>query len=435
MNIAGWLPRRIHLSPSAKQDSFLIPALFLLNLFFFASWFRLIYLAAAPWLILVWLFAVVMLVPLAWRDRAPVAVFAIEWVLSVAGWPIMPWYTPVAGVPVALYAVAVHRPKKTSALALLASLVPMGLGAGVAFRVHDTLADQLYSFIPNSIFLLIATVGAWGAGRVTRASKQHVQELERERETVREAVAAERSRIARELHDIVSHAVTAIVLQAAGAARVAETNFAQVTQSLAHIESTGKQAMAELRRLLGVLEASAAGSAGGVDDLGPQPGLADLPLLLTSLRETGMPVTVHVEGTPRNLDPSIDLAAYRIMQEGLTNVLKHGGANSYPHLRLAWEDDHLHIQIDNDLNAAAANRGQSLSVGRGLAGLRARAQAAGGRLHAGPHHNGGYRLAATLPLPTTAHGKVRDQAVARASGDDLEYRESHGPGNQGRVSA
>jgi signal transduction histidine kinase len=435
MNIAGWLPRRIHLSPSAKQDSFLIPALFLLNLFFFASWFRLIHLAAAPWLILVWLFAVVMLVPLAWRDRAPVAVFAIEWVLSVAGWPIMPWYTPVAGVPLALYAVAVHRPKKTSALALLASFIPIGLGASVAFRVHDTLADQLYSFVPNSIFLLIATVGAWGAGRVTRASKQHVQELERERETVREAVTAERSRIARELHDIVSHAVTAIVLQAAGAARVAETNFAQVTQSLAHIESTGKQAMAELRRLLGVLEASAAGSAGGFDDLGPQPGLADLPLLLTSLRETGMPVTVHVEGTPRNLDPSIDLAAYRIMQEGLTNVLKHGGVNSYPHLRLAWEDDRLLIQIDNDLNPAAANRGQALSVGRGLAGLRARAQAAGGRLHAGPHHNGGYRLAATLPLPTTAHGKIQDRAVARASGDDLDFPGSHQAGNQGKVSA
>src|SRR5919206_3041424 len=175
--------------------------------------------------------------------------------------------------------------------------------------------------------------------------------------------------------------------------------------------------MAELRRLLGVLEASAAGSRVGIDELAPQPGLADLPPLLTSLRETGMPVTVHVEGTPRNLDPSIDLAAYRIMQEGLTNVLKHAGVNSYPHLRLVWEDDRLLIQIDNDLNAAAANRGQALSVGRGLAGLRARAQAAGGRLHAGPHHNGGYRLTATLPLPKTAPATVRDSTLARASGD------------------
>jgi signal transduction histidine kinase len=343
----------------------------------------------------------------------------------------MPWYTPVAGVPVALYAVAVYRPKKTSVLALLAAFVPIGLAASVAFRVNDTFTDQLYSFIPNSIFLVITLVGAWGAGRVTRASKQHVEELERERETVREAVAAERSRIARELHDIVSHAVTAIVLQAAGASRVAKTNFAQVTQSLAHIESTGKQAMAELRRLLGVLEASTAGSATGFDELGPQPGLADLPILLTSLRETGMPVMVHVEGTPRNLDPSIDLAAYRIVQEGLTNVLKHAGVNSYPHLRLVWVDNRLLIQIDNDLNAAAANRGQALSVGRGLAGLRARAQAAGGRLHAGPHHNGGYRLTATLPLPSPAHGTVQDSTVARY-GESGNYGEA---GNHGKVSA
>jgi signal transduction histidine kinase len=429
MTMPGWRPRRIHLPASAKQDAFLIPALFLLNLFFFAAWLKLIHLGTAPWLILVWLFAVVMLVPLGWRDKAPVAVFAIEWILSVAAWPIMALYTPVAGVPLALYAVAVHRPKKTSTLALLASFVPIGLAASVAFRVNGTLSYQLYSFVPNSIFLVIATVGAWGAGRVTRLSKQHVQELEQERETVREAVAAERSRIARELHDIVSHAVTAIVLQAAGASRVAATNFAAVTQSLANIESTGKQAMAELRRLLGVLEASTAGSSLGSGELAPQPGLADLPLLLTSLRDGGMTVTVHVEGTPRNLDPSIDLAAYRIMQEGLTNVLKHAGVNSFPHLRLAWEDDRLLIQIDNDLNPAAANRGQALSVGRGLAGLRARAQAAGGRLHAGPHHNGGYRLTATLPMPSTAHQPARNSTMASAAGDGL------GKGNQGKVSA
>ncbi|HZA18424.1 MAG TPA: hypothetical protein VE645_16305, partial [Pseudonocardiaceae bacterium] len=138
-----------------------------------------------------------------------------------------------------------------------------------------------------------------------------------------------------------------------------------------------------------------------IDDLGPQPGLADMTALLASLRDTGMPVTVHVQGTPRGLDPSIDLAAYRIVQEGLTNVLKHGGMDSHPQLRLVWEARNLIIQIDNDINFAAAHRGQALSVGRGLIGLRARAHAAGGRLHAGPHHNGGYRLTAALPLADT----------------------------------
>ncbi len=426
MKILGWMPGP-PISPSAKRDVFLIPALFLLNTFFFAAWLRLSQLATEPLYIFIWLYALIVLVPLVWRDRAPVAVFSIQWVLTVAAWPIIPLYAPVAGIPVALYAVAVHRSKKTSVLALLASSVPIGLDAAVAFRVYDTLGEQILSFVPNATLLVIVTVGAWGAGRVTRASQQHVLELERERETVREAVAAERGRIARELHDIVSHAVTAIVLQAAGASRVAKTNFAQVTQSLAHIEATGKQAMAELRRLLGVLEASNPDNqTAGIGELGPQPGLADLPLLLTSLRETGMPVTVHVEGTPRNLDPSIDLAAYRIVQEGLTNVLKHAGTNSHPQLRLVWESHSLRIQIDNDMNLAAANRGQALSVGRGLVGLRARAHAAGGRLHAGPHHNGGYRLTASLPLPDTAQRAVRESTLGRASGD--------GRGNQGMVS-
>src|SRR5262249_42148578 len=235
-------------------------------------------------------------------------------------------------------------------LALLSAFLPAALDGAASFKNYTDFQYQLKTLIATTAFLLIVTIAAWGTGRVTRASQLHLRELERERETVREAVSAERSRIARELHDIVSHAVTAIVLQAAGASRVANTDFAQVTQSLAHIEASGKQAMAELRRLLRVLEASSPDNpAGGLGELGPQPGLADLPLLLTSLKDTGMPVTVHVEGTPRNLDPSIDLAAYRIMQEGLTNVLKHAGVNSHPQLRLGCENSPRLLQLDNEV--------------------------------------------------------------------------------------
>ena len=406
MRIPGWVPRSMHMPPSAKRDAFLLPALFVLNGLFYSTWNQLAQVGTEPWLILVWLYGLAMLIPLAWRDRAPLAVFASQCILTIAAWPIMPLFTPVVGVPAALHAVAVHRSRKTSLLALLVSFIPLGIAdATLGFRVYADSAPsvQLQVFVTNAIILLIVTIGAWGAGRVARNIHQHLERLESERETVREAVAAERSRIARELHDIVSHAVTAIVLQAAGAARVAHTNFPQVTQSLANIETTGKQAMAELRRLLGVLEASEPinDDAEEIDDLGPQPGLADMTALLASLRDTGMPVTVHVQGTPRSLDPSIDLAAYRIVQEGLTNVLKHGGMDSHPQLRLVWEARNLIIQIDNDINFAAAHRGQALSVGRGLIGLRARAHAAGGRLHAGPHHNGGYRLTAALPLADT----------------------------------
>jgi signal transduction histidine kinase len=415
------------MTPSAKRDALLFPTLFVLNYFIFSNWIPLAHVGTRPWLILVWLYALAVLVPLAWRDRAPKAVFIIQWILTVAAWPIMPLYTPVIGIPVALHAVAVHCHKRFAMQALLASTIPIGLDATVAFRTWDHLDLQLKSFIPNIILLAIVTVGAWGAGRVTRANQFHVQRLESERETVREAVAAERSRIARELHDIVSHAVTAIVLQAAGAARVANKNFSQVIQSLANIETTGKQAMAELRRLLGVLEASRPIDHDEcIDELGPQPGLADMDRLLSSLRDTGMPVTVHREGTPRDLDPSIDLAAYRIIQEGLTNVLKHAGLDSHPQLRIVWETRSLRIQIDNDINPAQAHRGQALSVGRGLVGLRARAHAAGGHLDAGPHHHGGYRLAATLPLPDTAQ---RGYSRVTAS------RSGQGSGNHGKVPA
>ncbi|MGH3813500.1 MAG: sensor histidine kinase [Pseudonocardiaceae bacterium] len=409
MKIPGWIPRSVHIPPSVKWDALLLPTAFIFNCFLFSSWRELAHVAANPWLPLMWLYGLAGLLALVWRDRAPVAIFATQWVLTVAAWPFMIHYTPAVGIPVALYAVAVQRGRIISQLALLASFIPNGLAAAVAFKVHPTLAGAISSFIPNAIFLVLVTAAAWGAGRVTRASRRHVQQLEGERETTREAVASERRRIARELHDIVSHSVTVMVLQAAGAARVADTNFAQVTQSLAHIENTGKQAMAELRRLLGVLEAGApAHHAAGIGELGPQPGLENLTLLLTSLRATGMPVTDHVEGIPRDLDPSVDLAAYRIVQEGLTNVLKHAGKDAKAQLRLIWEDENLLIQIDNDTNPAEARRGQALSVGRGLVGLNERAHAVGGRLDAGPHHKGGYRLTASLPLTDIAQRVLVD---------------------------
>jgi signal transduction histidine kinase len=400
MKIPGWILNGIQVPPSVKRDALLISALYFSNCFIFSAWLQLSQVATKLSLLLVWLYGLAVLVPLAWRDRAPVTVFTIQCVLTVAAWPFMDVYAPVVGIPVALYAVSVHCSRKISLLALLASFIPNGLAAAVSFRIHSRLPQVIF-FMANAIFFVILAVAAWSVGRVTRARQRHVQHLERERETVREAevVAAERRRIARELHDIVSHAVTAIVLQAAGAARVADTDSAQVTQSLTHIETTSKQAMAELRRLLGVLEASdPAHHTAGIGELGPQPGLADVTGLIASLRATGMPVTVEVEGTPRNLDLGIDLAVYRIVQEGLTNVLKHAGKDSNPRLRLIWEAQNLLIQIDNDTNLTQTHRGQALSVGRGLVGLRERAHAVGGRLCAGLHHEGGYRLTATVPL-------------------------------------
>ena len=158
---------------AVKRDVVLFLTLYLVNLFCFAPWLKLMtQVEIKPWLLLVWLYGIVMFVPLVWRNRAPVAVFAIEWVLTVAGWPIMPWYIPVVGVPVALYAVTVHRSAKISVLALLASFIPIGLGVGVIFA---TSGDPFYSFIANAILLSWVTVGVWAVGCMTQASQQNPQ--------------------------------------------------------------------------------------------------------------------------------------------------------------------------------------------------------------------------------------------------------------------
>jgi signal transduction histidine kinase len=405
MRFLSGVPKNLHiLSPSTKRDARLLPALYLLNCLLFSTWPQLDNVAARPWLVLVWIYGLAVLVPLAWRDKSPVTVFAVQCGLTAAAWPFMFLYIPVVGIPVALYAVSAQHNSKISLWALLASFAPNALAVAVAFRVYSIPAQQLRSFIPNFLLLVIATVGAWGAGRVTQASQRHIRQLEHEQKIAREAevLAAERRRIARELHDIVSHAVTVIVLQAAGASRVANTNFAQVKQSLVHIETTGRQVMAELRQLLCVLDASDFPShTASASEFRPPPGLADLTMLLGSFRNTGMPVIIHIEGAARSLAPSVDLAAYRIVQEGLTNVLKHAGKDSNPRLRLTWGTHNLVIQIDNDVSAAAP-RGKELSLGRGLVGLREQTQAAGGILRVEHPRDGSHRLTAILPIANSA---------------------------------
>jgi signal transduction histidine kinase len=233
--------------------------------------------------------------------------------------------------------------------------------------------------------------------------------------TAQEAATRERIKIAADLHDIVCHAVTLMVLQAAGAARVAKTDFAAVIQALMNIESKGAQAMVELQRLLGVLRGDdPPGHTRDVNGLKPQPGLANLPELFTSLGAIGSRVTQCVEGTARQLDESVDLTAYRVVQEGLTNVLRHADERANPRLRLVWQTHSLFIQIDNGVNLMEANGKQITSGGRGLMGLRERVHAVDGKLEAGPRPGAGYRLSAILPL--AAHPGVPPTTISRDGG-------------------
>jgi signal transduction histidine kinase len=442
MKLLGWAPNSLQASLPVTRDAVLLLILYLFNFFTFSAYTQLAQVPTKPWLLLVWLYGLVTLVPLFWRDRAPVAIFVVQSILIVAAWPILKYYSPVAGLPVALYAIAFHRNKTICLLALMASFIPNGLvAAAVAGFAAEPAQRKLATFISSAIFLVLVAIGACIAGQLTQASHRHIARLERERAAAREAeerkqvaareievIAAERRRIARELHDSVSHAVTVIVLLSSGAARVADTNSVQAKQSLEDIATIAKEAMAELRRLLTVLDngSSNRNNAATIDGLELQPGLNDLPVLINSARVTGVSVTTRFEGKRLVLSPDVDLIAYRIVQEGLTNVLKHAGKDADPQLRLIWEPQNLLIQIDNGIGLSEAVHSQAVTGGWGLRGLRERVTSIGGSLSAAPHAGAGYRLTAILPVAVSAiPSKLSPAAVMSAAAS------SRGSENQG----
>jgi signal transduction histidine kinase len=338
------------------------------------------------------------MVPLVLRHRAPLPAFGLAWVHSVVTVLLTGGeYGPTVGLLGTLYWVASTVGCRVAVGALLATAAPIALEvAGIARLVPGVAPPVVTAF-----GLTAVTLVAWTAGRTRRRNGERVTSLEAERAAVeRKAVTAERRRVARELHDIVSHSVTVMVLQAAGAARIADSDPDRVREALGNIENTGVQAMSELRRMLGLLQHGDAAPCS--DPLDPQPSLRDLDVLLASLATAGLAVEVRHHGVPARLDPSVDLTAYRIIQESLTNVLKHGGPGARPHVTLAWEENVLLLRIHDDGRTdpapPAPRNGKGLSTGNGLVGLAARSAAVGGRLEAGRRPEGGYAVVATLPV-------------------------------------
>lgn len=215
--------------------------------------------------------------------------------------------------------------------------------------------------------------------------------LEQERESrAREAVEEERARIARELHDIVSHSISVIVVQTQAVRRRLGPEHQAEADDLRAVETVGRQAMAEMRRMLGVLRAQ-----GNAFDLEPQPGLAQLPRLLDQTRAAGLAVDLCIEGTEAPLPPGVDLAAYRIVQEALTNVLKHAGP-AQAQVTLNYGDRELDIAVEDDGHGpAGAGAGEG---GNGLVGMRERVAVYGGRLEFGPVNGRGFQVRAHLPV-------------------------------------
>jgi signal transduction histidine kinase len=203
------------------------------------------------------------------------------------------------------------------------------------------------------------------------------------------AAAEERRHVARELHDIVAHAVSVMVIQAGAARQVLRASPEQAEAAMLAVESTGRDAMAELRRFLGALSADDE-SAG----LAPQPGIGQLAGLVERVRKAGLPATLEVDGDPRPVSPSVDVTAFRIVQEALTNALRYA-QRAATLVRLTWEAVELRVEILDDGPPSPA---PSASAGRGLAGMRERATLVGGRVEAGPRVGGGFAVRAWLPL-------------------------------------
>ncbi|PJN00147.1 two-component sensor histidine kinase [Streptomyces sp. CB01201] len=305
---------------------------------------------------------------------------------------------------VLVYTVASAGERWASRVALVGSLLAAPLA-----QVRWTAAGAESSGQQTAFFVVIMTVPfllAWVLGDSMRTRKayfaqleERASRLEREREAqAKVAVAAERARIARELHDVVAHNVSVMVVQADGAAYVMDTSPDQARTALETISMTGRQALAEMRRLLGVLRTGEHQEAG---EYVPQPDVQQIEDLVETVRGAGLTVDFKVEGTPRPLPSGVELTAYRIVQEALTNTRKHGGPDAGASVRLVYFDDGLGLLVEDDGRGAAHEMyedGGADGQGHGLIGMRERIGMVGGTLDAGPRPGGGFRISALLPL-------------------------------------
>jgi signal transduction histidine kinase len=263
-------------------------------------------------------------------------------------------------------------------------------GAWVNWRFDGHAGD--YFFV--SMFAAIA----WTAGFVVNRRTQHARELaERSQRleaeqaaSAQRAVAEERQRIARELHDVIAHSVSVMTVQAGAVRRVLLPEQEQQRAALETIETTGREALTEMRRLVGLLKDDTV-----MPEYAPQPGLDSLETLLATVRDAGLPVDVSVDGQPRDLAPGLDLAAYRVVQEALTNALRYAGP-AHAWVTVRWGDDDLELEVANDgTSDTTAEKGGG---GHGLTGMRERVGLYGGRIESGPRDGGGYVVRAHLPL-------------------------------------
>ncbi|MEU9889776.1 sensor histidine kinase [Sphaerisporangium sp. NPDC051011] len=325
--------------------------------------------------------------PLAWRRRRPLTAFAA--VLSAF------WLTPLEPLMATLALPPMVAVLYTLAGALRPRPALVMLGLALTGPVATALPDlsRTGAVAPYSLIFIVAWAAGFSLGRQReygRALLAHQERLaEAEAQRARARVAEERLRIARELHDVVAHSMSIVTLQAGFGGLVVGERPAEARAALDTIETTGRQALTEMRRLLGVLRED------GDQDAAPAPlpGLAGLDALIGRTARAGLEVELAVSGAARDLPAGVDLTAYRIVQESLTNVIKHAGV-SRARVALAYQPGELVVQVTDE---GRARPGQALTAGHGLVGMRERAAACGGELRAGPLPRGGFEVAARLP--------------------------------------
>jgi signal transduction histidine kinase len=322
---------------------------------------------------------VVQTAPLLWRRRWPQAVAVVVAAATIVVVALDYWLLPLQ-LAVALYTLAASSRTRAAVAVTIGSL--LGVTAALA-------ADR--TAFGDSAAHVVFLAAAWLLGDSIGSRRAYVHEieekaarLERERQTeARRAAAEEQARIARELHDVIAHALSVVVIQAGAADDVFETDPGLAREPIRAIDTAARTALADLRRVLGLLQHDGGHA--------PQPGLGGLDELVDRVRATGLRVALRVDGTPRRLPASVDLSAFRIVQEALTNTLKHAHAE---HVEVDVRyGDTLRLEVRDDGRGGTNGDGD----GNGLIGMRERVALLGGTLEVGPLAGGGYRVAASIP--------------------------------------
>jgi signal transduction histidine kinase len=337
-------------------------------------------------------------VPLFWQRKRPLTVFAIVSLVSFGQWllGVPPLFFNLA-VLIAMYAVASRCPPRWAVAAGLVAELGLLLSFG-----QIAANPNFISFISASVFV----VAIWITGIYSNTRRRYLESLEERAERAeherdqqaRLAAAAERARIARELHDVVAHNVSVIIVQADGAGYAIDTDPEQARRAMQAVSATGRRALAEMRRMVGVLRTD-----GVPEEYAPQPSLSQLDDLVAQVCSSGLPVDLRVTGVPQELPEGEQLTVYRIVQEALTNTLKHGGPGSRATVEMEYGVRELLLRVTDDGRGAAAPGHEG---GHGLVGMRERVAMFGGTVEAAPLTGGGFRVTARLPTGETGESRA-----------------------------